>query len=316
MAVRLHDEHGKLRTLQELGYSARHENQIQEMGMLPAGLILFSGPTGSGKTTAMANFLELRMQQEAYSRNLITVEDPPELPITGAVRKAVSRRNGSSAVEDNAWAESIDSIMRWDPDWILIGEMRRPPAMKAGLKAALTNHLVYSSIHASDANACQDRLREGGIELSYLTDPNVYVGFINQSLVSANCTKCSVPFLGNENKLGQQLRERVMSHCDPAGVMLRGDGCAHCRHKGIAGRTVVAEVIRSNKQFMSAYAAGGSRAAREYWYHHMDGQTKYQHMIDKLNIGLIDPVEAERLVGPIDHDLVSLGERMPGCSNV
>lgn len=305
LTLRLHPDHGRTKSLVELGYHEEQAKTFDAVGKLPAGIFTLSGPTGCGKTTTLNNFMRARMAETGYTRNLVDIGDPVEIPIPGSVPKNVERRGGDAEDEARAWAETIDTVMRWDTDWMIIGEMRLRATMHAALKASLTSHLVFSTIHANDANVVMDRLREGGIDIGYLTDPSIYVGFSNQSLVPTLCSHCSTPLVGSGLDT-PDVMNRLGTSCTLTNVRVRGPGCDHCRN-GVVSRTVVAEVIRTDDEFMRHYRASGSRGARRYWAVDQGGMTKCQHLALKVSAGLVDPFDGELLAVPLDHDFQTLG---------
>lgn len=310
MFIRLHYDHGSdPRSLEELGYTSEQTRQIERITERTSGIVLISGPTGSGKTTTLQNHLRRMFIDAGGKRNLLTIEDPVELPIEGSVQVVVRQGNGTRADDELKWTEAIESAMRWDPDWILIGELRLLATMHAAVTCAQTNHLTFGTLHASNAVACLDRLRDTGISLTSLREYGLFVGFGNQSIVATVCPHCSRPFEEAKSELSDGLREKVEQLCTPGTVRLRGEGCDRC-YKGASGRTVCAELVEPTATFFDVYAKSGSTAARRYWIDEMDGFTKCQHMISKINAGQVDPRDAERMVLPLDEDVVFFSQNI------
>lgn len=300
MAIRLHYDLGEPKPLTSLGFDERQSALMDDMCTRSGGIIVFSGATGSGKTTVLANFLSLKQIEAGGRRNLVTGEDPPELPIYGAVQKAVMRRSAGREDEVRAWTELIDTFLRWDPDWLYISEMRLRATMDAAIKAALSSQLTFASLHANDASAVQDKMREAGIAMSYLTDPAIIVGAVNQSLVPVLCDRCKVPYLGYSETVPAAQRARIDKFCVRETVWLRGLGCDHC-HAGVSGREAAVEVLLTDQAYMDIYREHGSRAARRHWISN-GGKTKRDSLIEKINAGRLDPRDAERLALPLDAD--------------
>ncbi|WP_454688243.1 ATPase, T2SS/T4P/T4SS family [Achromobacter aloeverae] len=301
MALRLHYDLGEPQSLVALGYTEEHEATVDEAAQNSSGIILFSGPTGSGKSTSLANYVGRRQKMDGERRKVISLEDPPEIPIFGTVQKAVLRRGADREAEGRGWIEGFETLMRWNPDWIIAGELRLRETMDAALKASMTNHLTWGMLHASSATIIPERLREEGIQLSYLADSEIFRVFANQSLAPTLCPHCSTTYAESASQLSASLRARVEQFCTPDTVRVRGPGCPHC-HRGSNGRTICAEVMMTSPQSMNVYRHNGELALRRYWVYEMGGQTKTHHLIAKINLGLIDPRDAERIVSPINSD--------------
>src|SRR5690606_12171361 len=182
-------------------------------------------------------------ERDNCARKVITLEDPPEIRIPGTVQKAVLRKGLDRQAEGEAWIAGFDTLMRWNPDWIVAGELRLRETMDAALKSALTNHLTWGMLHASTATLVPTRLQEAGIEMGYLSDPEIFRLFANQSLVPQVCPHCSIPYAKGQGTLSQGLRERIEAHCTPDTVRLRGPGCDNCYRGALRDRTICAEVL-------------------------------------------------------------------------
>lgn len=302
MALRLHYDLGEPRSLVELGFSAEHQDAIVAVTRHSSGIVLFSGPTGSGKSTSLANLIGHRQKQDNCRRKVIALEDPPEIPIYGTVQKAVLRKGQDREAEGQGWIAGFETLMRWNPDWIIAGELRLRETMDAALKSALTNHLTWGMLHASSATLVPMRLNEEGIKLGYLSDPEIFRLFVNQSLVAQLCPHCSIPYLKGHKHLEPDLRQRIESHCTPDTVRLRSTGCEHCYRGVLRTRTICAEVLQTDAALLDVFRKHGASALRRYWVRERGAVTKAAHMIQKINAGLIDPVDAERIVLPLDAD--------------
>ncbi len=302
MALRLHYDLGEPRSLVQLGFSQEQNDAITEVTRHASGIALFSGPTGSGKSTSLANFIGLRQKVDGSKRKVIALEDPPEIPIHGVVQKAVLRKGLGREAEGQAWIAGFETLMRWNPDWIIAGELRLRETMDAALKSALTNHLTWGMLHASSATLVPTRLQEAGIDMGYLSDPEIFRLFANQSLVPQLCPHCSVPFPIGAASIGQGLRERIEKHCTAQTVRLRGPGCEHCYRGVLRVRTICAEVLITDHALLTKFRHEGAQAMRRLWVRERGGKTKSAHMIEKINQGLIDPADAERIVAPLNAD--------------
>lgn len=302
MALRLHYDLGDPKSLTELGFSADHQAQLDHVMNFSSGIVLFSGPTGSGKSTSLANLIGYHQMRDQCRSKVISLEDPPEIPIYGTVQKAVLRKGAGRHQEGQAWIEGFETLMRWNPDWIIAGELRLRETMDAALKAALTNHLTWGMLHASSASLVPTRLQEAGIELGYLTDPEIFRLFVNQSLVPQLCPHCSMPYRLGADRLSADRARRIEAYCTADTVRVRGPGCEHCHRGVLRVRTICAEVLATNSRNLAIFREHGSLAMRRHWVLEEGGQTKTAHMIQKINAGLIDPQDAERIVLPLNSD--------------
>lgn len=305
----LYDRRSAKPTLDTLGYLPEQTALVRRMGQRTTGINIFSGPTGSGKSTTLECVLTDLLRVFENKIHLLTIEDPPEYTIPGAVQTPILCDKDDDDAISREWARSIANAMRLDPDVMMIGEMRDLASAAAAFRAAMTGHGVWTTLHANDALSILERLRDIGVEVSLLTDPALVTGLINQSLVRKICLDCQPKYFKDyRESLPEDLVERVERTCIAEKVRLKGDGCPKCKGTGIAGRTVVAEVIMPTKAFMRVFQSQGKAEAREFWVRQMNGITKNQHLIRRINEGLVDPTLGERDVCPLDEDLITLEE--------
>ena len=295
---------------QTLGYSQDHADFFEHMMSRTVGVNILSGPTGSGKSTTLETTMNRILQRSQGHMHLMTIEDPPEAKMPGAVQTPILCDHDDDAAVSAEWARSISNAMRLDPDLLMIGEIRDASSAQAALRCAMTGHPVWTTLHANDAVFILRRLEDIGVDIGLLTDPKIITGLVNQSLVPVLCPHCKKPYLGNEDQMDVGLRKRLTSVLEPeklSGVFITGPGCDHCKNTGVKGRTVVAEVIVPTKKFMDVYRIEGPAAARQYWVSHMNGKTKCQHILSKVASGMLDPKSGE-LVLALDEDLITLDD--------
>lgn len=298
----LYDDQGKQR-LDELGF---HDQQIQllkRLRSLPYGVNLLTGPTGSGKSKSLQIMLNLLSHETGGSKHLLTVEDPPEYP---------TQANQSPLRSDESWNAAISNTMRLDPDILMYGEVRDLESAQAAFRGGMTGHQVWSTLHTNNAVAALQRLIDIGVDPTLVTDPALLTGVINQSLLPVLCPKCKLPARDHISKLDGQLVERLRKLNLLDTTCLKGPGCKHCRKRGTASRTLVAEVLQTTHQFMQIFREAGASAARNYWVKELGGMTKIAHTGLKVRCGEIDPRMAEHVVGPLDFDLYILDGRHAG----
>lgn len=284
-------------SLSDLGYLPEQAEIIRGLCHNKTGINILSGATGSGKSLSLKAALELLAGIFDYAIHILTIEDPCEYTITGAVQ---------TPVIGGDWTGAISNAMRLDPDVLQIGELRDHPSAMAGFRAAMTGHGVWTTLHANDVVSALERLKDLGVEEGLLTDPMLVTGLMNQSLVRRVCHACSQPYAEAAPRLSRLERQRIEAHCDPAKARIAGEGCTNCR-RGFVGRTLVAEIVRPTAQFMEVFRTQGKLAARRHWVHEMGGITKTAHAIRRINEGAIDPLTAERDIGQtLDREFIAL----------
>ncbi|NHB91642.1 GspE/PulE family protein [Photorhabdus cinerea] len=292
------DSPGTMCTLSDLGYLPEQCQILEELMDHRAGVVLLSGATGSGKSTTLKVVMQ-KMIAEQAGIHLLTLEDPPEYEITGANQSPITGDRGDSVVIEQEWAMAIADAMRLDPDVIMVGEIRDAVTAKMTFRAAMTGHLIWTTIHANDALAILPRLQDEAVMESLLMDSRLVIGLVSQSLIQVLCPHCKVPLKGHEQEVSDRLLKRLNLYCQPESVYLQGEGCDYCKQCGTLGRTVVAEVIRTSPDLMQAYRIGHHHEATRYWIIEMGGLSKLDALIRKINDGIIDPRAAERVMGPI-----------------
>jgi len=296
----LYNDAGETTDLQRLGFSGTQATQMDELQRLPHGMNIISGPTGSGKSTTLQRVLLGQIADCNGSINVITVEDPVEYPIAGAVQTPVTNAATEEA-RSLAFAGAISNAMRLDPDTIMIGEVRDRASAQSALRASMTGHQVWTTVHANGALAIVDRLIDLGLPLRMVTDETVVTGLISQRLVKLLCPHCKQRLVDTANNCDPALIARVRRAVGGAfeNVFIQGPGCPHCAGRGTTGRTVVAEVVHTDAQFFALLRDGDKAAATAYWLDQLGGHTLVEHAIEKIAEGLIDPRGAERIVGPL-----------------
>jgi general secretion pathway protein E len=229
VVMRLLDKGAFLLSLEELGLSAENLSQFERLLECSHGIILMTGPTGSGKTTTQYAALN---RLNSMEKNIITVEDPIEYMMEGIAQIQVRPKI------DLTFANGLRSILRQDPDTILVGEIRDMETAEMAIQASLTGHLVFSTLHTNDAAGAITRLLNMGIE-PFLVSSSVVAVFA-QRLVRTICSGCKSPYTPDELEL-QDIGIEKGDLRD--GVLWRGGGCADCVGRGYRGRTGVFELL-------------------------------------------------------------------------
>lgn len=294
----LYNDAGDNIDLRPLGFSEAHAAMLQQLKEQPIGMNIISGPTGSGKSTTLQRVLSGELIEAEGKLHVITVEDPIEYPIEGAVQTSVT--NASTEEErSRLFSAAISNAMRLDPDTIMIGEMRDRASAQNALRASMTGHQVWTTVHANSAVAIVDRLVDLGLPMSLVADHTVVTGLISQRLVKVLCPCCKQRLIDHQNELSEAALARVKQAvgADFGKVCIAGAGCDNCRNQGTVGRTVVAEVILPDEQFFKYIRAGEKTEAIQYWLKELGGKTILDHAIEKVAAGAIDPRMAEKTVG-------------------
>jgi general secretion pathway protein E len=210
-----------------MGFSADRLSSIQQLIQLAHGIILVTGPTGSGKTTTLYAALS---QINAPDKNIITVEDPVEYQLLGIGQMQVNPKINLT------FAAGLRSILRQDPDVIMIGEIRDRETAEIAIHASLTGHLVFSTLHTNDAASAATRLIDMGIE-PFLVASSV-MAVLAQRLLRQICPDCKKPYKPTAEELGRLgLDSKVLY------TFYRGAGCPNCSQTGYRGRTGIYELL-------------------------------------------------------------------------
>lgn len=244
--IRLLDQKAMLLSLDELGFLPPIKEQFKNLIASSYGMQLITGPTGSGKTTTLYAALNALNSPQ---KNIVTIEDPVEYLLPGTNQVRVNPKAGLT------FASGLRSILRQDPDIIMVGEIRDQETADIAVRAAITGHLVFSTLHTNDAAGAITRLLDMGIE-PYLVNSSI-IGVVAQRLVRKICPYCRESYRPESRSL-----ERLWL---PDTVELwRGRGCDYCHNTGFAGRTGIHEVLVMNQDLRELVAAKApSRAIKE-----------------------------------------------------
>ena len=228
VTLRILDKSLSLFTLAELGFYPDVLNKFKTMLRSPIGMILVSGPTGSGKTTTLyASINEL----DRNERNIMTIEDPIEYNFMDINQTQVNKKAGIT------FASGLRSIMRHDPDIILVGEIRDADTVTTAIQSALTGHLVLSSIHANDSVGVLSRLMDLGVDAASIS--STLIAIAAQRMVRRLCTNCRTPYQPPEGEM-QAFEKEIQEENI---TFYTGNGCNLCANTGYRGRTGIFEFL-------------------------------------------------------------------------
>ena len=283
VVMRILDKSSVMIGLEKLGILEGNQVKIEELSAQPNGMLLVTGPTGSGKSTTLYSILN---RLNTVGVNIITVEDPIEYQLPGIAQVQVNRKAGLT------FATGLRAFLRQDPDVIMVGEMRDLETAEIAIEASLTGHLVLSTLHTNDAPSATLRLIDMGVE-PYLISATV-IGVLGQRLARRLCSKCKEPY----DVRAIELRRFGMEVSDPDEMiqLYKPVGCEECRQTGYKGRTGIHELMVMNNEIAElvvrraplndikdAAKANGMKELRE------DG-------LAKVLAGVTDPSEIMRVV--------------------
>ena len=245
IVVRVFDPSVLMTDLQELGFNPDERERFEKWITCPNGLILVTGPTGSGKTTSLYSTLRYLSGPEV---NITTIEDPIEMVDPRFCQVQVHQKI------DITFSNALRTILRQDPDIIMVGEIRDKETAAMAVQSALTGHLVFSTLHTRNAAGAVTRLIELGVEPFLLS--SVLRGVVAQRLIRKICHRCAVEGPLNPDqvaalgiKVPAERRERL--------IVRWGEGCVECRHTGLYGRTGVFEMLDVNRRVRGLINKGG-----------------------------------------------------------
>ena len=241
--LRLLNQTSGKRTSQTIGLTERNKTRYETLLKEHSGVILMAGPTGSGKTTTLYTMIQELNTEEV---NLVSLEDPVEYNIDGANQVQINEKTGMT------FASGLRAILRQDPDIVAVGEIRDGETAEIAMRAAITGHLVLSTVHTFDAASTIDRLVDIGVE-PYLIASGVR-GIISQRLVRLVCPHCREEYAPDPEEL-----DALGMRYDPGVKFFRGTGCPMCFGTGYRGRTGVFEILVLDRALRARITGGATR---------------------------------------------------------
>ena len=257
--------------LDTLGFSEKSLNLFKESIAKPYGMILVTGPTGSGKSTTLYSILN---KINTVERNIITIEDPVEYQIEGITQIQVKPEIGLT------FAAGLRSLLRQSPDIIMIGEIRDSETADIAVRAALTGQLLFSTLHTNDAAGAVTRLIDMGVEPFLVASSLIMV--CAQRLCRKICLACKEPL-----KIEKSVLEKWGIKADKAMEFYRGAGCSRCNNTGYHGRTAIIEAFAINDEIRELILKKvSSDQIKDYAIKNLDMKTLWDDAIDKLTSGI------------------------------
>ncbi len=279
MVIRILPVQATVLHISSLGFSHQECSAIERLFRKPYGIILVTGPTGSGKTTTLHSTIRLL---DVIHLNVLSAEDPVEYRFPLIRQTQVAEDIGYD------FATAIRHFLRQDPDVILIGEIRDERTAEMAVRAALTGHLVLSTLHANDALSAIPRLRDVGVSAELLA--STLLGMTAQRLVRKVCPHCREVYTPDHALLAAY--DLPLDH-----QYLRGKGCPQCRGKGYLGRTAVMEIITVSPEMRRLIAQGVSITAMREVLDREGFTSLRENIREKILAGEVTVEEAERVLG-------------------
>lgn len=285
IVLRILDEKQSILSLEKLGFSPDSIHLVDKMIKRPEGVIIFTGPTGSGKTTSLYTIIN---SINSIDRNIMTLEDPVEYHIPMVRQSNIKTDSGVD------FASGIKAILRQDPDVILVGEMRDKETATTAIQAAMTGHQVYSSLHTNDALGAIPRLMNMGVP-SYLIAGSL-IGVVAQRLTRKLCPNCK-----KEHPIDDLERKLLGPKYNHITTLFKAEGCDNCSNSGYKGRVVVNEILTVDRELDDLIMGNASRKEMLKYAISKGFKPMVEDGIEKVIAGIIDLKELMSVVDMTDR---------------
>ena len=287
IVMRILEKGSNVLDLETLGFHGATFDHLIEISKRKHGVLYVSGPTGSGKTTTLSAILN-RINDP--SKMIITVEDPVEYEILG-----ISQIQVNSKI-DLSFAKALRSIVRQDPDIIMVGETRDGETASMAIEASLTGHFVLSTIHTNDAASCPNRLIDMGIQPFLIASS--LAGVLAQRLIQTLCNDCKAPHVPIE----EELQEIGISSIPPDTTIYKAIGCTKCNSRGYAGRTTISELLLITDEIRPLILQKSSSSEIKKMAIHQGMKTLRQDAFYKVCQGITSIEEMVRIIHQEEKD--------------
>lgn len=298
-------------TLEMLGYAPSQQKLLELAARKTVGAIVIAGVTGSGKSTTLKTLMTMHPDRHLWKQ--YSVEDPAEYVLPGISQVSVQRKaeavtEGASA---NPFVAAMRTIMRGDPDEIMVGEVRDTEGGSLLKSMVQSGHQVYTTVHAVSAIEVVERMTsdEIGISRQTMASRNFVSALVYQRLLPKNCDKCKLPADGNLPDDYLSFIEQKFGLSRSTMTVASSKGCPHCEGTGVRGQTVVAEIIAPDSAVLKHIREGRDIEAEELWRSrrtaafdqpNCDGKTAFEHGLYKVSQGIIDPRTLEDAFEPFE----------------
>ncbi len=287
VVIRVLGEYVRGFKLSDLGFSPADEKLFRDSASKPFGMILVTGPTGAGKTTTLYALIRMLNQPKI---NITTIEDPVEYHLVGINQIQVN------PATDLTFSKGLRSIIRQDPDIVLVGEIRDSETAEIAVNAALTGHLMLSTFHANDAATAIPRLLNMGVEPFLIASTLELI--VAQRLVRKICLNCRRSVSYSIAELSQKFRSAKMFFDEKTVTLYEGKGCDVCNHTGFTGRTAIYELIKVTPELQNVILK--NPASTEVWQmaREQGSRSLFEDGIEKVKSGVTTIVELLRVSEP------------------
>ena len=300
VVMRILDPKSAILTLEEIGLSQYTKDRIKAIIERPQGIVLVTGPTGSGKTSTLYAMIGHIKTPEI---NVITLEDPIEYELEGVNQVAINEKVGLT------FAYCLRSVLRQDPDVILVGEMRDQETAEIAHQASITGHLVFSTLHTTDAVSTLTRLKNIGIQ-PYLIASSLN-GVVAQRLVRKICHSCKESYIPTDEEL---LKVGIRVKKGERPKLYKGNGCKECSKTGYHGRVGIFEVLIVNSKIKEMIASDESEETIRKAAIASGMLSMYDDGITKVKEGITTPEELQRVIFAKEAEIMS--RACPNCSEM
>jgi len=287
IVIRLLAKYVKDFTFSDLGISERNRDVYIEVSKKPFGMVLVTGPSGSGKSTTLYSLIKRFNTPEV---NITTIEDPVEYIIPRINQIQVNSQGGLT------FARGLRSIVRQDPDIVLVGEIRDVETAEIAVNAALTGHLLFSSFHSNDASTAIPRLLSMGIEPFMLASALELV--ISQRLVRRICNQCKISFIPSQQEMENLLPNFREFFTETDLLLYKGKGCTSCSHTGYKNRTAIYEFIHIEKELQDLIMSNPSSQEITEVARKTGSISIFEDGVEKVKNGIITIEELLRVALP------------------
>ncbi len=293
IVLRLLSEYVRTLTLADLGFSEKNRQILESVSHKPFGMILTTGPTGSGKSTTLYALLKLRNHPDV---NISTIEDPVEYKVPGINHIQVN------AETNLTFANGLRALMRQDPNVILVGEIRDGETASIAVNAALTGHLLFSTLHANDAVTSVPRLLEMGVEPFLLASTLEVV--IAQRLVRRICPHCRYSYTVSAAEAAKLFPHAEKFFGTGSQLLYKGKGCESCGGIGFSGRIAIHELLIMTPEVEDLVVKRASSAEIQVVARKQGMESLFEDGFEKMKAGVTTIEELLRVASPPDSPAV------------
>ena len=284
VVMRILDQQKILLKLEDLGFMDENLETFSDIIHSPYGILLITGPTGSGKTTTLYAALN---EIKSIQNKVLTIEDPIEYQLPLVQQVQVNEKVGFS------FFSALKSFLRQDPDIIMVGEIRDTETLGAAAQASLTGHMVFSTLHTNNAASAISRMSQMGLE-NYLIADSV-LGIVAQRLVRKICSHCK-----QEVKPHKELLSKVQDHISETTLFYKGKGCSQCDFTGYAGRIMISEILVVTEEISKMIALGSTNFDIAHYAQEHDGfKPMFFDGLKKASMGITTLDDVLRVVKDI-----------------